>query len=116
MYNHRGQQLIDDGMKLAMTRPKEGVWGQRTGAQIPKGATRPDLSVAWMDMTLGVPFQAAFAEALYSPANATVPLTPGTEGKYVTGEARIAALRFPPWDVINPQRDALLDQWNRDVG
>ena len=116
MYNHRGQALIDEGLPLAMVRPKEGVWGQRTGVQIPKAATRPELSVAWIDLTLGVDYQAAFADALYSPSNRTVPFKPGTEGKYVTGEARLAALKFPDWEVLNPQRDALADRWARDVG
>ena len=114
MYNHRAQQLVDAGLPVAMVHPKEGVWGQRTGLQIPKTATRPDLSAAWADIALGVDYQAAFAEGLYSPSNAKVPLKQAE--KFVTGEARINGLRFPDWDVINPQRDALLDQWNRVVG
>ncbi len=116
MYNHRGQQLIDAGGALAMARPREGVWGQRTGVQVPKTATRPDLSAAWVDMTLGVEYQAAFAEALYSPSNASVALKPDQAAKFVTGAQRIGGLRFPDWGRINPQRDALLDQWGREIG
>lgn len=116
MYSHRGQQLIDDGLPLAMARPSEGVWGQRTGVQIPKAATRPELSAAWAEMALGVEYQAAFAEALYGPSNAKVALAPALAAKLVTGEERIARLRFPDWAAINPQRDALADRWNRDVG
>jgi putative spermidine/putrescine transport system substrate-binding protein len=116
MYNHRAQALIDSGLPLAMARPKEGVWGQRTGTQIPKTATRPDLSAAWADMTLAVPYQAAFAEALYSPSNAAVPLKPEMAGKFVTGADRVAKLLYPDWAKINPQRDALLDLWGREMG
>lgn len=116
MYNHRAQALIDLGLPLAMARPKEGVWGQRTGVQIPRTAARPQLSAAWADATLGVAYQTSFAEALYSPANATVMLKPGTEGKYVSGAQRVANLLYPDWAKINPQRDALLDFWSRELG
>lgn len=114
MYNHRGQQLIDEGLPLAMARPAEGTWGQRTGVQIPKAAARPELSAAWADVTLGAPYQAAFAASLYSPSNAAVPLP--DPARFVTGADRIAALRFPDWDAINGQRDALADRWNREMG
>lgn len=116
MYNHRAQALIEGGMPLAVARPKEGVWGQRTGVQVPKSAGRPDLSAAWVDMALGAPYQAAFLEALYSPANATVAISAAAEGKYVAGKDRVESMLFPDWTVINPQRDALVDVWAREVG
>ena len=115
-YGHRAQQLIDSGVKLAKARPKEGVWGQRTGVQIPRTAQQMELSAAWADMTLGAPYQALFAELLYSPTNKTVAMPPDLAAKHVTGEAEIAALRFPPWKQINPQRDELLTLWAKELG
>ena len=115
-YGHRTRQLIDSGVKLAAARPKEGVWGQRTGAQIPKAAPRLDLSDAWIETTLGVPYQSVFARELYSPTNRQVVLPPELAAKHVTGTGAIAALRFPDWDVINPQRDELLDRWTQAFG
>ena len=115
-YGHRAQQLIDQGVKIATASPKEGLWGQRTGAQIPKTVTRPELSDAWIDMTLSAPFQEAFAALLYSPTNTTVSVPPELRAKLVMGEARVAPLKYPDWPVINPQRDELLTKWTQTFG
>ena len=114
-YGHRTRQLIDSGVKLATARPKEGVWGQRTGAQIPKAAPRLDLSDAWIETTLSVPFQSVFAKELYSPTNLKVHLPPDLLVKTVGG-ATIDALKYPDWHVINPQRDDLLNRWTQAFG
>ena len=115
-YGHRIHQLADSGIKLAAAYPKEGVWGQRTGAQIPKAASRLDLSDAWIETTLSVPFQTIFAKELYSPTNRQLILPPDLAPKHVTGEAAIAALKFPDWQAINPQRDDLLNRWTQAFG
>lgn len=111
-YGHRTRQLIDSGVNLAAARPKEGLWGQRTGAQIPKAAPRLELSNAWIETTLSVPFQTIFAKELYSPTNQKVHLPLDLLVKQVTG-ATINSLKFPDWLVINPQRDDLLDRWSK---
>ena len=116
MYNHRSQQLIDQGLPLAVSRPAEGVWGQRTGVQIPKTAANPELSASWADLVMGAEAQAAFAEELYSPSNAAVQARPEIAAKLLSGQEKIASLRFPDWAAINPQRDALADQWARSMG
>ena len=113
-YGHRAQQLRDKGMTLASARPKEGVWGQRTGCQIPKASGNPDLARAWIDTTLDVPSQAAFAKELYSPTNRLVKLPPEAMNKNIITAEVLATLKFPPWDVLNPQRDDLLTRWNKE--
>jgi putative spermidine/putrescine transport system substrate-binding protein len=115
-YGHRAQQLIDQGAKLAVAAPREGLWGQRTGAQIPKTVARMELSDAWIDLTLSAPFQEVFAQSLYSPTNMTVKLPPDLAAKLVMGEARVGALKYPDWDAINPQRDELLTKWTQTFG
>ena len=113
-YGHRAQQLRDKGMTLASARPKEGVWGQRTGCQIPKASGNPDLARAWIDTTLDVPSQTAFAKELYSPTNRLVKLPPEAMNKNIITAEVLATLKFPPWDVLNPQRDDLLTRWNKE--
>jgi putative spermidine/putrescine transport system substrate-binding protein len=115
-YGHRAHQLIDQGLPLKAITPKEGVMGMRFGAQIPKRATAPELSLAWVDLTLSVPYQAEFAKLLYSPSNRDVPLTQAQAAEHVTGEERVARIRYPDWAVVNPQRDALLNEWTRAFG
>lgn len=115
-YGHRGQQLTDMGFPIARIRPKEGVWGQRTGTQIPKTTTNLEGALAWVNTTLGVPYQAAFAQQLYSPTNRDVVLPPGLAAKNIIGEERVASVKEAPWAELLPQRDELLDRWTRELG
>ena len=115
-YSHRAQQMIDSGLPIGKVAPAEGVWGQRTGAQMPRGAAEPDLALAWIDTALGVPFQSAFFENLYSPTNRDCAPTPLQADKLIIGAARVNAIREAPWAVLLPQRDAILDRWNREFG
>lgn len=113
-YNHRAQQLKDQGVNVAWAYPKEGVWGQRTGCQIPKNSSNKDLAAQWIDTTLGVPYQTAFAQELYSPSNRQVKLPPQQQSKILSGDAVIDGLRFPDWSIINPQRDDLMARWTKE--
>ena len=115
-YSHRGQQLIDLGLPIARTQPKEGVFAQRTGTQIPRGTGNMAGAVAWVRTSLSVPYQAALLDQFYSPANRTVPIPPALQGKLISGDAAVAALRDPPWEQLLPQRDAILDRWTREFG
>ena len=115
-YAHRGQQLADLGFPIARARPKEGVYAQRTGTQIPKGTTNMAGALAWVDTSLSAPYQAAFVDQFYSPANRTVTLAPELAAKHIYGSEAVASLRDPPWDALLPQRDAVLDRWSREIG
>jgi len=115
-YGHRGQQMIDMGLPIVKTRPREGTWGQRTGAQIPKAAPNLDGARAWVNASLGVPYQTAFAQNLYSPTNRNVVLPPELAAKHVYGEQVVENLREAPWSELLPQRDALLERWTREIG
>lgn len=115
-YGHRAQQMIDAGLPIARTRPKEGVFGQRTGTQIPKATGNMEGALAWADLCLSVPFQAAFLGEFYSPSNRKVTMPPALAAKHLAGEALVASLRDPPWAELLPQRDALLDRWSREIG
>lgn len=114
-YGHRVQQLKEQGVPLAAARPAEGVYGQRTGCQIPKAAANKELALAWIDEVLGAPAQLAFARELYSPTNRQVKLPPEVADKQLVTAERLAQLKFPPWSVLNPQRDELLTRWNKEI-
>lgn len=115
-YGHRAQQMIEAGLPVAKTVPKEGTWGQRTGVQIPRLTANMDGAVAWVDTMLGVPAQTAMAKGLYSPTNRNCVFPPDQEKRLVLGEARVNAVREAPWAEILPQRDAILDRWTREFG
>ena len=115
-YGHRGQQMIDMGFPIARVNPVEGVWGQRTGVQIPKTTTNLEGALAWVDTALGAPYQAALAQQMYSPANRDVTLPPELAAKHIMGAERVAQVKEAPWAELLPQRDELLDRWTREIG
>jgi putative spermidine/putrescine transport system substrate-binding protein len=115
-YGHRGQQMIDAGLPVAKTTPKEGSWGQRTGWQIPKLTANLPGAVAWIDMALSVFCQEAFAKGLYSPTNKDCSFPPDLQRRLLTGETTIDSIREAPWGDLLPQRDAILDRWTREFG
>jgi len=114
-YGHRAQQMIEAGLPLAKTVPKEGTWGQHTGLQIPKLTANLDGAIAWIDTMLGVPAQTAMAKSLYSPTNRDCVFPPDQQSRLVLGPAA-EAVREIPWAEILPQRDAILDRWTREFG
>ena len=63
--------MIDLGLNLGRSTPKEGNWGQRTGSQIPKNTSNMEGALAWVNYTMSVPYQTAFTQGLYSPTNRT---------------------------------------------
>ncbi len=115
-YSHRAQQMIDSGLPVAKVIPKEGSWGQRTGAQLPRNSPNAALAAAWVDTALSVPFQSAFFKNLYSPTNRNCQPSPEQAAKLVVGADRVNAIREAPWAALLPQRDEILDQWNREFG
>jgi putative spermidine/putrescine transport system substrate-binding protein len=115
-YSHRAQQMIDAGLPIGKATPKEGSWGQRTGTQLPRGGANAELALAWIDATLGVPFQSAFFANLYSPTNRDCRPPADLAGKLILGADRVNAIREAPWAVLLPQRDAIVDRWNKEFG
>ena len=115
-YAHRAQQMMEAGLPIQRTVPKEGTWGMRTGAQIPKLTANMQAALLWVDTTLGVECQAAFAKNLYSPTNRNLQTAADQAPRLLLGEARVDAIREAPWAEILPQRDAILDRWNREFG
>ena len=115
-YGHRAQQMIEAGLPVAKTIPREGTWGQRTGMQIPRMTANLDGAVAWLDTMLSVPVQTALAKSLYSPTNRDCTFPPDQEKRLVLGEQHVDSIREIPWADILPQRDAILDRWTREFG
>ncbi len=115
-YAHRAQQMMEAGLPVQRTVPSEGSWGMHTGAQIPRLAANMDAALLWIDTMLSVPYQTAFAKSLYSPTNRDCQFDAVESARLITGEARVDAIQEAPWADILPQRDAILDRWNREIG
>ena len=115
-YGHRATQMMESGLPVAMAVPREGIWGMRTGLQIPRQTANMEGAVAWVDTMLGAPAQEAMAKGLYYPTNRDATFPPEQARRLVLGAERVNAVREVPWAEILPQRDAILDRWTREFG
>jgi len=115
-YSHRGQQLIDSGLNLGRAMPKEGLWGQRTGYQIPKTCQNVEGAIAWVNNALSVEYQTKFLKGLYSPTNSKVEAPADLESKLLMGAETVNSIRELDWNVVLPQKDELIDLWGRAIG
>jgi putative spermidine/putrescine transport system substrate-binding protein len=115
-YSHRAQQMIDMGLNLGRSTPKEGNWGQRTGSQIPKNTENMEGALAWVNNTMSVPYQTAFTQGLYSPTNRNVVPSDELKPKLILGQDVVDSIREMDWRIILPQRDKLVDLWTREIG
>ena len=115
-YAHRAQQMMEAGLPVLSTVPSEGSWGMHTGAQIPRLTGNMDGALLWVDTMLSVPYQTAFTKSLYSPTNRDCQFNAAESKRLILGEARVDAIHEAPWAEILPQRDDILDRWNREIG
>lgn len=113
-YTFRAQMLIDAGQSYAFTIPKEGTWLQRSGVQIPKTSPNLDLSYAWANMVMSPEYQEKFLADFYGPSNGKVKIPEALAGKIPHGDERMKTYRVGDWSKINPQKPALLEQWNKE--
>ena len=113
-YRHRTLQLQEQGFDYRFVVPKEGAYSLRAGSQIVAGTKQPELATAWVDMTLGLPYQTTFGKLLYTPANRKVELPADLTEKIVLDDAAASSRNYAPWRKLQEQRDALLNQWARE--
>ena len=103
-------------MNLGRATPKEGLWGQRTGLQIPKTCQNVEGAIAWVNNALGADYQSKFLKGLYSPTNSKVEAPADLESKLLLGAETVNGIREMDWSVILPQKDELVDLWVREIG
>ena len=113
-YTFRAQMLIDAGQPWAFTIPKEGTWLQRSGVQIPKTSPDLDLSYAWANMVMGPQYQEKFLADFYGPSNGKTVIPKDLAAKIPHGEEQMKKYHVGNWAIINPQKPALLERWNKE--
>ena len=112
-YANRIQQMMEGGLALGRATPREGVWGIRTGLQVPRGAANMEGALAFIEHVSSAASQSALARAGYSPVNKQATIPPEFAARLVPA-SRVDAVRELPWATLLPQRDAVLDRWNRE--
>ena len=111
------QTLKGKDVPVELAIPETGPVGWATSMHVCANAAAPDLAAAYIDAHLDPAVQAAMLKPPYDviPTNSKVKL----EGAITLAVAKthedLAKVRTFAWERINPQRGALIEQFNRDV-
>lgn len=106
--SHRAAALAADGLPVKSIRPKEGVPATMQVLCAVAGSDMPDLAQKFLQYNASVDGQQGFAPG-EAPVNRNVPVPEGTV------EGGTGALINLDWAIINANRDAWIDRWNREV-
>ncbi|MBJ6987778.1 ABC transporter substrate-binding protein [Devosia sp. MC521] len=108
--------LRNAGLPSGFQAGEEGTPASFITANLVAGRDNADLALKFIDMTISADAQACFANALrYTPTNSKTELAPEVAADVAYGEAAVAGLlRFDP-TVIEANRSAWVEQWNRTI-
>ncbi len=101
---------------VAMSAPKEGVFGGVNALALVKNGPEPDLAAAFADRMLDPTVQKGLAEATFAaPTVQGVSLNAETAGVVAYPEARMDTLGLVTldWSFLNPKRGALVERYNQ---
>ncbi len=104
---------------VAMSAPKEGVFGGVNTVTVVKNAPEPDLAAAFADRMLDPGIQKALSEATFAaPTVQGVTLNAETAKLVAYPEARMDEMKLMTidWSFINPKRGALVEKYNQVFG
>ena len=111
------QTLKAKDVPVELAIPDSGPVGWFTSMHLVANAEAPDLAVSYIDTHLDPAVQAAMLKAPYDviPTNSKVMLEGAITQSIAKTHADLAKVRSYDWEKINPQRGALIEQFNRDV-
>ena len=108
--------LRQAGLSSGFTQGAEGTPASYITTNLVAGRDNTELSLKLIDMSISAEAQECFAEALrYSPTNAKAELSDEVAADVAYGEEGVAGLiRFDP-AVIEANRTAWVEQWNKTI-
>ncbi len=108
--------LAATGVPVKFVAPKEGTWGHKEVVTIVKGRPNTDLAYKWVDLLLSAEEQANTAKYIgLGPLNRNTKLDPETAATVLYGPEQIARLVIPNWEVVNANRAAWTERWNKEI-
>ncbi|MCW5720536.1 MAG: ABC transporter substrate-binding protein [Devosia sp.] len=104
------------GLPSGFVQGAEGTPASLITANLVAGRPNTELALKFIDQSISAEAQTCFAEALrYSPTNAKAELSPEVAADVAYGEEGVAGLlRFDP-SVIEANRSAWVEEWNRAI-
>lgn len=117
LYSNAAWEMADRGLPIGFIVPKEGAWSGDGRIHLVKGSRNKEAAELFINSTLTVEASSCIATRLYrepSVKGASVPAE--ISHKLPWGPAGSAAsLITYDWNVINAQRAAISDRWNREI-
>jgi putative spermidine/putrescine transport system substrate-binding protein len=104
---------------VAMSAPKEGVFGGVNTVTLVKGGPNPDLGAAFADRMLDPAVQQALAQATFAAPTVTgLTLNAETAKVVAYPEARMDEMKLMTvdWSFINPKRGAIVEKFSQVFG
>ncbi|MEJ1976654.1 MAG: extracellular solute-binding protein [Acetobacteraceae bacterium] len=104
---------------VAMSSPKEGVFGGVNTVTLVKNGPNPDLAAAFADRMLDPAIQKALAEATFAAPTVTgLSLNAETSKLVAYPEARMDEMKLMTidWTFINPKRGAIVEKYSQVFG
>lgn len=108
--------MIDKGLPIAFSVPKEGVWATDVRLHLVKNSKNRAAAEAYLDFAMTPPVVACLAAKLYlGPAVKEVKVTPEVARKLPWGEGgSIENLSLFDWNMVNARRAEVTEAWSRE--
>jgi putative spermidine/putrescine transport system substrate-binding protein len=108
--------LASAGVPVKFVYPSEGALGINEVITIIKGRPNQDLAYKFIDMMLSKEEQENTAKFIgLGPVNKEAKLDTDLAERVIYGQANVDHLFFPDWKVINANRAAWTERWNKEV-
>jgi putative spermidine/putrescine transport system substrate-binding protein len=112
----RVANLAASGVPVEFVYPKEGVWGWKEVVTLVKGRPHTDLAYKFIDMMLSKEQQENNAKFIgFGPVNSATKLDPETAKKVLYGNEYVSKVIIPNWQVVNANRPAWTERWNKEI-
>jgi putative spermidine/putrescine transport system substrate-binding protein len=111
------QTLKGKDVQVELSIPDSGPVGWHTSLHLVAGAAEPDLAVQYIDEHLTPEVQAAMLKPPFDviPSNSKVKLEGAITMAIAKTHADLVKVRSIDWEKLNPQRGALIEQFNREI-
>ncbi|HVA36565.1 MAG TPA: ABC transporter substrate-binding protein [Candidatus Dormibacteraeota bacterium] len=114
--NARANILKSQGFPIEFVYPKEGAVALMSTVNVVKNAPNPQLAQEFVNYLLAAKTQEMIAQTVFfGPTNRTATLPPKAQAMVVYGPAQIAKLVKMNWTLINQQRAAWTNRWEREI-
>lgn len=108
--------LASNGVPIKFVYPSDGALGINEVITIVKGRPDNDLSYKFIDMLLSKEEQENTAKYIgMGPVNKHAKLEGDIAEKVIYGKENLGRLFFPDWKVVNANRAAWTERWNKEI-